>query len=245
MIGKQRKNNTRNDFVVLGLGTFGLTVARELIKSGAHVKAIDRDEKKVEEASEFAIDVMIADAREKKALVEAGISNMDVGIVSMGEELEASFLATLHLKEMGVPYIITKATTRAQGEILVKIGADRVIFPEEEMAQKLAEQLRSPSILNFLTLSENVDIVETPTPDIFKGKTLKDISLRNKYGLNLIAIRRTKMKEGTENMEEEVITVPAADEEIKEGDILIVIGRSDYLEEFMNMQRESNGINNT
>jgi trk system potassium uptake protein TrkA len=157
MIGKTEK---RQYFVVVGLGTFGLTVASELLKRGCQVTAIDKDEKKVELASEFAIDVIIADGRDKKPLEEAGVSSADAAVVSIGEDLEASFLVTLHLKELGIPWIVTKASSPSQGEILEKIGADRIIYPEEEIARKLAEQLLNPSIINYLKLNDKVGILE-------------------------------------------------------------------------------------
>lgn len=241
MIGKQKYNyKNRNDFVVAGLGKFGFTVAKALIKKGCHVTAIDTDEKKIEEAAEFAMDVLIADAKDEKALIEAGVANADLAIVSMGEELESSFITTLHLKEMGIPWIVSKATSKSQGEILEKIGADRVIFPEEEMAEKLADQLLSPSIINYLPLGENVGFIEALSPSIFTGKSLKQLSLRNKYGINLIAIRRTEKNKKED--EEEVIVVPSAKEIIKKGDILDVVGNKDYLEKFMNLEREPDEI---
>ncbi len=237
MTGKQ-KLEKRQRVVVVGLGTFGLTAASELIKKGCHVTAIDSNEKMAEIASEFAIDVIVADARERKPLEEAGVADADAAIVSVGEDLEASFLATLHLKEFGIPYIVTKATSKFQGEILEKIGADRVIYPEEEIAEKLVEQLFHPNIINYLQLTDKVSVMESPTPDFFVGKTLKQISLRNKYGINLIAIKRKIKKKGDNNIIEEVMEVPSAEEKIQEGDILLVIGRRDYLEKFKNMQRE-------
>ena len=237
MSGKQ-KLEKRQRVVVVGLGTFGITAASELIKKGCHVTAIDRSEKMAEIASEFAIDVIVADARERKPLEEAGVADADAAIVSVGEDLEASFLATLHLKEFGIPYIVTKATSKFQGEILEKIGADRVIYPEEEIAEKLVEQLFHPNIINYLQLTDKVSVMESPTPDSFVGKTLKQISLRNKYGINLIAIKRKIKKKGDNNIIEEVMEVPSAEEKIQEGDVLLVIGHRDYLEKFKNMQRE-------
>lgn len=227
----------REYIVVVGLGTFGFTVAQELIKKGCHITAIDKDEKIAEVASEFAIDVIIADAREKKPLEEAGVSSADAAVVSMGEDLEASFLATLHLKELGIPWIVTKATSSSQGEILEKIGADRIIYPEEEMARKIADQLINPNIKNYLQLNEHVGVLESETPDVFINKSPKDLSLRNKYGLNLIAIKRKMAKDESDKVVDELLQIPSPEEKIKEGDILLVIGNSDALERFKKMQR--------
>ena len=238
MIGKTEK---RQYFVVVGLGTFGLTVASELLKKGCQVTAIDKDEKKVELASEFAIDVIIADGRDKKPLEEAGVSSADAAIVSIGEDLEASFLVTLHLKELGIDWIVTKASSPSQGEILEKIGADRIIYPEEEMAKKLAEQLLNPSIINYLQLNDKVGIMESETPDPFIGKTPKGLSLRNKYGLNLIAIKRKVKEKNAAEVVEDLIVVPSSEEKIEEGDTLIVIGDQKSLEKFKKMQRTGNG----
>ncbi len=238
MIGKTEK---RQYFVVVGLGTFGLTVASELLKRGCQVTAIDKDEKKVELASEFAIDVIIADGRDKKPLEESGVSSADAAIVSIGEDLEASFLVTLHLKELGIKWIVTKASSSSQGEILEKIGADRIIYPEEEMAKKLADQLLNPSIINYLQLNDTVGIMESGTPDPFIGKTPKGLSLRNKYGLNLIAIKRKVQKKNAAELVEDLIVVPSSDEKIEEGDTLLVIGDHKFLEKFKKMQRTDNG----
>jgi trk system potassium uptake protein TrkA len=237
MIGKTEK---RQYFVVVGLGTFGLTVASELLKRGCQVTAIDKDEKKVELASEFAIDVIIADGRDKKPLEEAGVSSADAAVVSIGEDLEASFLVTLHLKELGIPWIVTKASSSSQGEILEKIGADRIIYPEEEMAKKLADQLLNPSIINYLQLNEQVGIMESEAPDPFIGKTPKELSLRNKYGLNLIAIKRKVRKKNAEEIIEDLIVVPSSEEKIEEADTLLVIGDHKSLEKFKKMQRTVN-----
>jgi trk system potassium uptake protein TrkA len=237
MIGKTEK---RQYFVVVGLGTFGLTVSSELLKRGCQVTAIDKDEKKVELASEFAIDVIIADGRDKKPLEEAGVSSADAAVVSIGEDLEASFLVTLHLKELGIPWIVTKASSPSQGEILEKIGADRIIYPEEEIARKLAEQLLNPSIINYLKLNEKVGILESETPDPFIGKTPKGLSLRNKYGLNLIAIKRKVQRKNAKEVVEDLIVVPSPEEKIEEGDVLLVIGNHKSLEKFKKMQRTVN-----
>jgi trk system potassium uptake protein TrkA len=238
MIGKTEK---RRYFVVVGLGTFGLTIASELLKKGCQVTAIDKDAEKVELASEFALDVIIADGRDKKPLEEAGVSSADAAIVSIGEDLEASFLVTLHLKELGIPWIVTKASSTSQGEILEKIGADRIIYPEEEMAKKLAEQLLNPSIINYLQLNDNVGIMESETPDSFINKTLKGLSLRNKYGLNLIAIKRKTKETNAKEIIEDLIIIPSSDEKIIEGDTLLVIGDYKSLERFKKMQRSGNG----
>lgn len=238
MIGKTEK---RQYFVVVGLGTFGLTIASELLKKGCQVTAIDKDAEKVELASEFALDVIIADGRDKKPLEEAGVSSADAAIVSIGEDLEASFLVTLHLKELGIPWIVTKASSTSQGEILEKIGADRIIYPEEEMAKKLAEQLLNPSIINYLQLNDNVGIMESGTPDSFINKTLKGLSLRSKYGLNLIAIKRKVRETNAKEVIEDLIIIPSSDEKIIEGDTLLVIGDHKSLERFKKMQRRGNG----
>ncbi len=238
MIGKTEK---RRYFVVVGLGTFGLTIASELLKRGCQVTAIDKDAGKVELASEFALDVITADGRDKKPLEEAGVSSADAAIVSIGEDLEASFLVTLHLKELGIPWIVTKASSASQGEILEKIGADRIIYPEEEMAKKLAEQLLNPSIINYLQLNDNVGIMESETPDPFINKTPKGLSLRSKYGLNLIAIKRKVQEKNAKEVVEDLIIIPSSDEKIIEGDTLLVIGDYKSLERFKKMQRTGNG----
>jgi trk system potassium uptake protein TrkA len=237
MIGKPE----RRYFVVVGLGTFGLTIASELVKRGCQVTAIDKDEEKVELASEFAIDVIIADGRDKKPLEEAGVASADAAVVSIGEDLEASFLVTLHLKELGIPWIVTKASSASQGEILEKIGADRIIYPEEEMAKKLADQLLNPSIINYLQLNDKVGIMESETPVSFISKTPKELSLRSKYGLNLIAIKRKVQQKNAKEVVEDLIIIPSSEEKILKGDVLLVIGEHKSLEKFKRMQRTGNG----
>lgn len=219
---------SKNQFLVIGLGTFGMTLARCLTEKNAEVIAIDKDEKKVEEISSYVSQAMTADATDEKMLKSLGLEDIDTAIVSIGESLEDSILATLHLRELKVKKIIVKCINQLHAKISVKLGADKVIYPEVEMAKKLAESLISPNILEEIELSPEYNITEIVTPKKFINKTLKQIGLRDTFGLNIIAIKRKipyLTDSGESDLKEEIKISPGSDEELQDGDILVVIGK--------------------
>ncbi len=220
-------------FVVIGLGRFGSSIARALSEKNFEVLAIDENEERVKEMEGVVSQAVVMDATDEKALRELGVSDFDTAIVSMGETVEDSIMITLALKEMGLKQVIVKCKSDLHSKILKKAGADRIIFPEREMAEKLAESLASPKIFDFIELSETHGIIEMITPKKLIGKTLSEMKLRTKYGVSVIAIKRKlpySKKDGTTDFKEEIIIGPGPDNELISGDVLILLGSNADLE---------------
>ncbi|RMG60597.1 MAG: TrkA family potassium uptake protein [Deltaproteobacteria bacterium] len=216
-------------FAVIGLGRFGYSVAETLIRKGAEVLAIDRDEEKVQKISDIATFAVAMDATDEKGLKSIGIQNVDVAVVSIGEDIESSVLAVMILKELGVKEIVAKAITDLHARILVNLGVSKVIFPEREMGRRLANSLVMPTVHDFIQLSEEYSIAEIPAPKEFQGKSLKEIGIRARYNMNVLAIRRkvpTIEDEGETSYREETIISPSADDKIEAGDVLVVLGEN-------------------
>ncbi len=216
-------------FAVIGLGRFGYSVAETLIKKGAEVLAVDKDEERVQKISEIATFAVTLDATDEKGLKSIGIQNVDVAVVSIGEDIEASVLVVMILKELGVKEIVAKAITDLHARILVNLGVNKVIFPEREMGRRLANSLVMPTVHDFIQLSEDYSIAEIPAPKEFEGKTLKELGIRARYNMNVLAIRRKipTLEEGGEaSYSEETIISPNADDKIEAGDILVVLGEN-------------------
>ena len=214
-------------FAVIGLGRFGITVARTLTEKGFQVIAIDSDEEKVRVASEFATVAVQLDATDATSLQKVGLKDIDTAIVAVGEDISASILVTMICKDIGIPMVISKATDPLQGKILAKIGADRVVFPERDMGEKLAESLASPGIFDYISVSKDYSIVEISAPTAFCGKTLGEINLRAKYGVTVIAIKHKIPgidKSGEPTFSEKIIIAPTSKDEIIKGDTLVVLG---------------------
>ena len=203
--------------VVVGLGIFGSNIAKELFRNGFEVIAIDKNKEMINHIRDFTTKAILADATDKELLEMIGIQPDDVVIVSFGEDLAASTLLTLHLKELKVKDIIVKAPNEDHKRILEKIGATEVIIPEKEMASKVAKSLISPNVLDYLPVSEDFTISEVAPPSSFLGKTIADLRLRGKYHIEVIAIRDV--------LSDRIQLVPRADFVIKDSDILIVIGK--------------------
>jgi trk system potassium uptake protein TrkA len=209
-------------FAVIGLGSFGSNVARTLYERGHEVVAIDKDKDRIEEAKSFSSHAVLTDASAKENLEALGITDMDVVVVSLGSAMEASILTVLHLHELGLKRIVAKASTEDHGKILDAVGATEVINPEKDMAVRTALKLTSPNILECLPLMSGVSIEEIAPPERFIGKSLRDLDLRNKYGIQVIAVR--------ELVPERTLYVPPADFVIKDSDVLIVMGDEKMLE---------------
>lgn len=219
-------------FAVIGLGRFGSSVAKTLSEKGKEVIGVDASEQIVQEMSEVISQAICVDAKDEKALKALGIQNVDVAIVAIGD-LEASILITLTLKEMGIKEIVAKAVTDDHKKVLEKIGATRIVMPERDMGQRIANALITPQVLDHIDLSANSSIVELVSPPDFVGKSLRELDIRAKHGINVIAIKR-KMKslsgQGEAKEEEKIEVAPKADEIIRAKDILVVIGPNDMLE---------------
>lgn len=203
-------------FAIIGIGRFGESVAKTLTELGNEVLVIDKRADRVQEVSEFVTHAVEADVMDESILKELGLRNFDVVIVSIGSDREASIMATLLAKEMGVKRIIAKAQAELHGKVLKKVGADKVVFPERDMGTRVAHNLTSTNILDYIELSPDFSILEIGALKNWEGKTLKELRLRNKYGVNIIAI-----KDGTN-----VNISPSSENVIKKDDIIVMIGDS-------------------
>ena len=210
----------RERFAVIGLGHFGAYALRALYESGKDVIAIDRDADAVRSAAEFARDAVTADATDPHALVSLGLAEVDVAIVSLGERLDIITLAALHLKEIGVPYIAVKALSEEHGRILTALGIHEVVHPEKDSATRLARRLARQDVLEYLPLLPGYSIVEIRAPAEFVGKSLRELALRNRLRIQLIAIHRKK------GAEDELKMVPRAEDVVEAGDLLILLGEN-------------------
>ncbi len=207
-------------FVVIGLGRFGASIASTLYGLGNDVLGIDSDEEIIQYMADQITHAVQADATDESTLKALGVRNFDVGIVSIGQDIQASILVTLILKEMGLKYVVAKAQNELHGKVLYKIGADRVVFPERDMGVRVAHNLVSTSVLDYIELSPDFSIVEIePIPE-WHDKTLSQLDIREKYGLNIMAIKRG----------EDVIVSPKAKDSIFEGDVLFVVGENKDIE---------------
>ena len=203
--------------IVVGLGIFGFNIAKELYESGLEVIAIDKHKETIQKIKDFSTRAILADATDKELLETIGIQEDDVVIVSFGEDLAASTLLTLHLKEFNVKEIIVKAPNEDHKRILEKVGATEVIIPEKEMASKVAKSLISPNVLDHIPLSQDYTISEIAPPSSFLGKTIGELQLRKKHHIGVIASRDV--------LTDQIQMIPSADFVIKDSDILVVIGK--------------------
>jgi trk system potassium uptake protein TrkA len=208
-------------FAVIGLGSFGFNVAKTLYEKENEVVAIDSDKEKIEAVKDFVSHAVQMDSANKENLEALGLKEMDIIVVSLGPEMEASILTVLFLHELGAKRIVAKALTEDHVKILESVGATEVIYPEKDMAIKTALRLNSPNILDYFPLLSGISIQEIAPPDKFIGKSLKELDLRNKYGIQVIAIK--------EVLAEKTTFVPKADFVIKDSDILIVMGKEKQL----------------
>ena len=210
-------NNSKyhHEFVIIGLGRFGTSLAMALTAYRHDVLAIDLDKKRVQQVSNTLPHVVQMDATDIDALREVGAEFFDTGVVCTGSVFEANLLATVNLRKLGVRRVISKARTVTQQEILQRVGADEVILPEHEAGVQLARRLAAINFIDFLQLGRDTGVVEIAAPDNLVGKSLVESQVRAQYGLSVIAIKR----------DNDVIVSPRADEVIKEDDILVVLGK--------------------
>ena len=206
-------------FIVIGLGQFGTAVALELSRLGHEVLALDEHEDAVQEIADEVTHAVTGDARDPAVLRALGVRNYDCAVVAVGGDIGGSALITLNLKEQGVKRVICKAQSDVHQKMLMKIGADRVVFPEYDMGLKVAQGLSSSSVLNFIELSEDYGIVETEPPASWRGRTIQELNVRAKYKVNLIAVR----KDGAE----EFNVTPGPDTRIEPGDTVVAVGRTE------------------
>lgn len=206
-------------FAVIGLGRFGSNMAKALTKMGYEVLAIDKNQQKVQEFSDEATHVVQADTTDENALRELGILNFDVVVVAIGEDVQANVLTTLQLKEIGVNFIVATARNSLHTKLLEKVGADRIVAPERDMARRVAYNLASTSVMDYIELSPRFSIVEITAPKTFQNKTIAESNIRAKYGINVVAIKRG----------EDLIISPLPSEKIIKNDIVVVVGKNESI----------------
>lgn len=205
-------------FLVIGMGRFGQSLAAELSNLGHEVLVIDRSEERIAAMADRVTHAVIGDAKDENVIRSLGARNFDVAVVAMADNIEDSVLVTIMLKELGVKKVIAKAQSMLHMKVLERVGADSTVFPERDMGKRLAQHLSAKNIIDFIELSEEHSIVEAEAPRAWFGKSLAELNIRSRYGLNIIAVR--------DRLAHDLTVSPAAEYVIKEGDILIVIGEN-------------------
>jgi len=203
--------------VVVGLGRFGASVARALKNMGHEVLGVDRDQDVVDHFAAELTHTVVCESTDEEALRALGLRNFDVGVVAIGNDVEASILTTVLLKEMGVPLVVAKAMSELHGRTLEKVGADRVVYPERDMGARLAHSLLTGSEIDYIELSTEYTIMELEAPPQLTGKTLRETNLRARFGISVLAL-----KSG-----ERINVAPLATDEIRPGDNLVLLGSNE------------------
>ncbi|MCT4599138.1 MAG: TrkA family potassium uptake protein [Vallitalea sp.] len=204
----------KRDFVVFGLGKFGRSVAESLSLNGCDVLAIDKNEEIIQDIASTVTHAVQADVTDQDALTALGVRNFDAAIVAISNDMQSSIMATILVKELGVPYVLAKAQNEIHKKVLEKVGADKVVFPEREIGVRIANNLISENFVDYIELSEDYSIVEISILDEWVGNNLRDLNMRAKYGINVMAIRKGV----------NITITPGPDVILEEGDILVVIG---------------------
>ena len=207
-------------YVVIGLGRFGSSLAKQLCKLGAEVLALDIKGDLVQQVAGDVTHAVVGDAQDKEVLRALGVRNLDCAVIAIGDNLAASVMITMNLKELEVPFIVCKAHDETHRKVLEKLGVDRVVIPEQEYAQRLARTLNSHNVLDYIELSEDFGILDVPAPGSWIGKSLRELNVRAKLGVNIIAVENA----GKTNVS------PVADYIVREGDTLVVLGDNIALE---------------
>ncbi|KOP66600.1 potassium uptake system protein [Bacillus sp. FJAT-18019] len=209
-------------FAIIGLGRFGASLGLELMEQGYEVLGIDRNEEVVEDMSELLTHTVVADATDEEVLKSLGIRNFDCGIVAIGNDIQMSILSAILLKELGVGMVVAKAISVLHGRALERLGVDRVIFPERDMGIRVANQLVTPNLLDYIELSKEYSIVELSVPQCLDGKMLGEINRRVNYSCTIVAIHK----------QTGVIVAPTAMDVLNAGDIMVMIGANDNIDRF-------------
>ncbi len=219
-----------NRFAVIGLGRFGMRLARGLAAAGAEVIAVDKRTDLVEQMRDVVTLAVVLDATDEEAIIAQGIDKVNVAVVGVGGAFESSALATSILKSLGVPRVISRATTRQRAEILSRIGADDIVNPEAESAERWCHRLVVPQVTEKIDLGEDHSLVQICTPSGWVGKTLADLNVRKKFGVNVVAIHRLPPGKDPKT-HAYVIDTPLPDSEIESGDLLLVVGTNEAIED--------------
>lgn len=221
--------NDAHRFAIIGLGRFGMRLARGLAAAGAEVIAVDQSPALVEAIRDDVTLAVALDATDQEALIAQGIDKVDVAVVGVGGAFEACALATSVLKQLGVPTVISRATTRTRAEILSRIGADDIINPEAEAAARWSSRLTMPQVMEKIDLGDAHSLVQIRTPASWAGKTLELLNVRKKHKVNVVAIRRLKPGKD-KSAERYVIDTPLPDSKLEPDDLLLVVGSNEAIE---------------
>ena len=216
---------SKQQYAVIGLGRFGISVARRLHEAGQEVLGIDVNEERIDDAELYVTHAVIADSTDEKALSAIGIRNFDCVIVAIGNDIQSSILTVMILKDLGVKKVIAKALGKLHGKVLDRIGADWIVYPERDMGERVANQLLSPNMLNYIELSKEYNIEEIMIPERMAEKSLRELNIRAKYNVSAIAVFRSG----------NIIISPSPDEIIHKGDLLVMIGNREDLAQFANL----------
>ncbi|UVI31761.1 potassium channel family protein [Paenibacillus spongiae] len=211
-----------NQFLIIGLGRFGSSLARELIELDYEVLGIDKDEEAVQDMSHILTHAVVAESTDEEVLRSLGARNFDCGVVAIGDDIQASILTAILLKDLGVKKVVAKAMSELHGRVLEKIGVDRVVYPERDMGIRVAHQLVSPNLLDYIELSKEYTIAELAVPRCLNGKSLQELNPRARFGCSIVAI----------NKPSGIIIAPAATDVLAEKDIMVVIGTNNQIEQF-------------
>ncbi|GAB6116679.1 TrkA family potassium uptake protein [Thermoanaerobacter brockii subsp. lactiethylicus] len=210
-------------FVVIGLGSFGISLAKTLYEMGNDVLVIDEDEELVQSMNGLVTHAVRADATDENVLKSLGVKNFDVAIVAIGKNMESSIMVTMLVKELGVKYVIAKAHNELHARVLYKVGADRVVMPEKDMGIRVARNVFSSNLIDLIEFSKEYSIAEILPIEEWFHKTLREINVREKYGLNVVAVKK---------FNDEIILSPGPDYVINEGDVLTVCGKNTDIKKF-------------
>ncbi len=220
-------------FAIFGMGLFGRRLARLLAEGGADVMAVDRDRELVELVRDSVSLAVCLDSTNEQALLAQGIDKVDAAIVGMGDAFESAALTTALLKQIGVKRVISRATSEVRGRILLRIGADEIVDPERETAERWRNRLMLPAILERAVVGDGFSLVQIAAPKSFVGQTLGELDIRNKHGVNVVGIRRQAPEtQDSSQVGETVISVPMADTRIEAPDVLLLIGGDEALADF-------------
>lgn len=214
-------------FVIFGMGKFGKSIATSLYNMGHEVLAVDKDQERVQDISDKVTYAVQIDAADENTLKAIGVRNFDVAVVAIGQDIQSSILITLLCKEAGVKYVLAKAQNELHSKLLYKIGADKVVFPERDMGMRVAYSLVSTNILDYIQLTPGYQLIELAAIDAWENRSLKDLDIRAKYGVSVLAI-----KQG-----DKINISPSGGDVIRRGDILVVLGSTQDIERF---QEKSN-----
>ena len=221
----------KQTYAIIGLGRFGGALLQTLIANGQDVMGIDINEENVNDYRDIATQVVVADAQEDDVLRKLDIASFDHVIIAIGHNMQASILATINAKDLGAKNVIAKAENHTHLRVLTKIGADVVVQPEREMGERVARKLLAPNMLNFIELSDDYSMAEIQIVNpAFYGRSIKDLNIRKKFGLNVIAVRHAN----------EVIVAPEASDTLQEKDIVSVVGPKDMVDDFDQITNQLN-----